>query len=109
RLRPISSFRRDVLLHVPPRKNRLRSSSNRWLVDSLRNLHRQLERGRCFETGNLRLQAGARAFDEREELALEWLLALDLNCCALNSTPAPPINFSALVLIIERQIGVFLE
>ena len=85
-----------------------RSSPNSRLYP-LRNIHRELKRGGRFEPGNLWSQTGARAFDEGEQLPLERFLLLDLDLGTLDSAADLAINFASLVLVIEREICVFLE
>jgi hypothetical protein len=77
--------------------------------DFLRNLHRQVEGGGGLKSRDLGLPPGAGAFDERSRLALERLARFDLNLGPHNLVFHAPIDFAGLILIIEREIGVFLE
>src|SRR6185436_21099588 len=77
--------------------------------DPLRDFNCQLQRCRCLETGNARLATGARAFDKRRELTFERLFAFDLDPVPRNPASNAPVNFAALILVIEGEIGVLLK
>ena len=77
--------------------------------DSFRNFNCKLERGRRLESGNLRRAAGLCAFDKFGKLSFQWFFALNLNLITHNLAAFAPINFTALILVIEREISVFLK
>src|ERR1700676_341496 len=77
--------------------------------DLLCNFHGQLERGGRLETGDLRLPAGAGAFEKRGQLTFERLALFDFNFRSRNLPLHAPINFAALVFVIEREISIALE
>src|SRR4029450_8432757 len=92
--------------------------ARRWLqqkavlptrLDLLRDLNSQLQRRRRLRTGNTRLASGACAFDERRELKLERFAVFDLDSVTPNLFSDAPIDLAALILIIEREIRVFLK
>src|SRR3984893_18868641 len=65
---------------------------------------------RCgLRTGNARLASGARGFDERCELQPEWFLMFYADSVTPTLFSNAPIDFTALILIIEREISVFLK
>src|SRR5215471_20152581 len=78
-------------------------------LDSLRDLHRERERGRRLKSRNLRLSPCACAFDERHELLLQRFLAINRNFVARDLAAFAPIDFAALFFVIEREISVFLK
>src|SRR6266404_6859049 len=77
--------------------------------DSLCNFHGQLERGGGLKSRDLRLPTGPGAFDEGSELTLERLAVFDLDLRARDFPVHAPIDFAALILVIEREISVFLK
>src|ERR1700693_4435172 len=79
------------------------------LCHLLCNFNCQLERGNRFKPGNARLASSPCAFDERRELTLERLLARDLDFVARNPSSRAPVDFAALILIIQREISVPLK
>src|SRR6202022_1577529 len=79
------------------------------LCHLLCNFNCQLERGNRFKPGNARLASRPCAFDEGSKLTLERLLARDLDFVARNPSPRAPVDFSSLILIIQREISVLLK
>src|SRR6478672_2985069 len=77
--------------------------------DLLGDLDSQLQRRGRLRTGNTRLSSGACAFYEGRELKLEWFAVFDLSPVTPNLFADAAINFAALILIIERDIRVFLK
>src|SRR5437868_8677253 len=77
--------------------------------DSLCNLNRHLQCRCRLRPRNARLASRAGAFDKRSKLKLKWFLALDLDSVARNTSPNPPVDFAALILVVEREISVFLK
>src|ERR1700731_2192582 len=69
----------------------------------------ELKGGGCLKSRGPRLAPGGRAFDERNELLFQRFLALNRNFVAGDLAGLPPIYFTALLFIIEREIGIFLE
>src|SRR5204862_947042 len=88
-------------------RNASRNLSTR--CDVLRDFDCQFQSRRRLRARNARLASGAGAFDERRELKLEWLLAFNADSVTPNLLSNAPIDFAALILIIEGEVRVFLE
>src|ERR1700738_5288047 len=77
--------------------------------DFLRDRDRQLERGGGLKTRNPRLAPRGGAFDKRNELLLQRFFPLDRNFVARDFSRLEPIDFAALLFVVEREIGVLLK
>jgi len=75
----------------------------------LRDLNGQLQRRGRLRTGNSRLASRACAFNKRRELKLEWFVVFDLGSVTPNLFADAAIDLATLILVIEREISVFLK
>src|SRR5437588_830267 len=78
-------------------------------LDLLRDLNSQLQRRSGLRTGNARLAPRGCTFYERRELKLERFAVFDPDPVTPNLFSDAAIDLAALILIIERQIRVFLK
>ena len=102
-----------MLTKRPPAGRWLEPTNGRAVLSTRRDLLRDLDgqlqgRGR-LRTGNPRLASRACAFDERRELKFEWFAVFDLGPVTPNLFADAAIDLAALILIIEREIRVFLK
>src|SRR5437868_12850500 len=77
--------------------------------DSLCYLNRQLQCRCRLRTRNARLASRTGAFNKRSKLKLKRFPALDLDPVTHDLFPETPVDFAALILIIEREISVLLK
>src|SRR5205809_7676924 len=61
-----------------------------------------------MRTRNARLASCARAFDERSKLKFQRFSSFNIDSVARDASSNTPIDFAALILIIEREICVLL-
>src|SRR6266540_3881814 len=77
--------------------------------DLLRYLDCQLQSRRRLRTRNARLASGNCTFDKRSELEFERFFVFNTDSVTPNLSSNAPIDFAALILIIEREVCVFLK
>jgi hypothetical protein len=75
----------------------------------LRDFNCQLQRCCRLKPRNAGLAASASRFDKRSKLTFERLFAFDLDLVTRNPVSNAPVNFAALILIIERELCVLLK
>src|SRR5437773_12476559 len=94
-----------------------RPATDRWLQqavlctrqDLFSNLDCQFQCRRGLRTGNARLASCACTFNERCQLKFKRFVVFDLDSVAPNSFSDAPITLAALILMIQREIRVFLK
>src|SRR5207302_5771851 len=91
---PMASIRPKPTLLLPTRR------------DLLCDFDCQLQRRRRLRTGNARLGSGACTFDKRPELQFQWFVVFDLDSVSPYLFSDARIDFSALILLIERELCV---
>src|SRR5947207_1326835 len=77
--------------------------------DSLGDFHRELERGSSMRTRHLRFAPTNCTVDKGGDLLSQRLLFFDRYWFAPDLPPLSPVNLAALILIIERKVGVLLK
>src|SRR4029077_1222694 len=79
------------------------------LLYFLRDFDSKFERGGCLKSRDARLSSGGRAFNKRNELLLQRLLAFNRNFVARDFSCLAPVDLAALFFVIERKVCVLLE
>src|SRR5262249_3127732 len=103
-----------ILTKRPPSGRWLQPINDRAVLstrrrDLLRDLDGQLQgRGR-LRTRNTRLAARACTLDKGRELKFEWFAVFDLGSVTPNLFADAAIDLAALILIIEREVRIFLK